>query len=430
MSIRMNDVLFYGGGECFQKFGTPIWHQNRDQDVVGVFTRSGTVGYFIDKDGILRNASANRIRTEWIGGVPYLLLERAGPGNSLYYSQVADSWTKLRTTVSTDATTAPDGTTTADKVLETAVTNTHYIQGATAFISPTDNTEQAFSYYLKQAERTEAQLAILRKDNTEATVWFDLAAGTVGTVSGATGRIESAGNGFYRCVIVADILSGATGPALRCYVGGGSETRSYAGDITKGIYVWQGDARTDQSFMDSPIPNVTTLPALRGGEAFYADFPHAAQAMTGLVEFVERGTALNTGGALGVLHIGNAGNTGAKLQVIKAGGANGYRLSHTNGTLTAAVSAAAAPAYGDVVRLRFVLYVDGSIAFGQSLNGAAEVVTTDATAVALTPWADARLYLNSRGATNVGTNAFASVKLARDEYSLADMDALFAYEAA
>ena len=162
--------------------------------------------------------------------------------NLLTYSEQFDNavWTKAQTTISANAVTAPDGTTTADKMVETAVTNVHgayqtftYVSGAT----------YSASVYAKQAERSWIYLGA---DTAAAeAVFFDLANGTVGAQgTGYVGSIQSVGDGWYRCTVT---ITQSTALPPNYFVVGvttANNTTSYLGDITKGVYLWGADLRT------------------------------------------------------------------------------------------------------------------------------------------------------------------------------------------
>lgn len=74
MSVAPRELLFYGGGECLSRFGTLVWRPNHAMDRAPTFTRAAAA-LFVDKNGVSRNAAANRLRIEWSGGEPGLLLE-------------------------------------------------------------------------------------------------------------------------------------------------------------------------------------------------------------------------------------------------------------------------------------------------------------------------------------------------------------------
>jgi hypothetical protein len=157
-------------------------------------------------------------------------------------------WSKNNLTVTADSSTAPDGTATADKIVESSATSVdHWIQRATAF----GTAQHAFSLYAKADERSALILRLYRSQNNWETAVFDLSSGVVSqTASGAgtgftgvSSAIEDAGNGWYRCSIIATtpgdtilafhVANAASGLVFSTF---GSIT--YTGDGTSGIFVW------------------------------------------------------------------------------------------------------------------------------------------------------------------------------------------------
>jgi hypothetical protein len=150
-------------------------------------------------------------------------------------------------------------------------------------------------------------------------------------------------------------------------------------------------------------------------------FPFRAppQASTWYVKFIERGTAATASG--GVLGIGNS--TNAALFVFSAGVSTGYRVLHRRGADVFA-TASAVPNAGDTVELRAVLSASGTVLLGQSVNGAAEVVTAASGANALaSAWSDTILTVNSRGPGSEGIGDFMSVRIAAGTQTLVTMRA-------
>ncbi|MFN9910996.1 MAG: hypothetical protein ACK53L_00340, partial [Pirellulaceae bacterium] len=121
--------------------------------------------------------------------------------NLLTYSEQFDNaaWTKDRVTVTANATTGPDGLTTADKVVDTAAgLNTYRIYNSL--------TLAGMSYVMRVwAKAAEYSWCYIRIGNA-LRAWYNLSNGTVGTVnSGLTASVENAGNGWYllTCTIAA-----------------------------------------------------------------------------------------------------------------------------------------------------------------------------------------------------------------------------------
>lgn len=171
--------------------------------------------------------------------------------NLLTFSEQFDNaaWSKGSSTITVNSVTAPDGTTTADSVIETATTAVHYLyQG-----SLVSGSTYAFSVYLKANTRNWAWIYNWSAADRRAS--FDLQNGVVGTVVGGTASIVSVGSGWYRCTFVSSVAgTGASGfgPA------NADNTYSYAGDGTSGIYAW--GAQLEQRASVTAYTPTTTQP--------------------------------------------------------------------------------------------------------------------------------------------------------------------------
>jgi hypothetical protein len=169
-----------------------------------------------------------------------------GPNNQALQSQTFDnaSWAKTNATVTANAVTAPDGTATADKLVEAATVGAHYV-GQT--LAPVGIPAVA-SVYAKAGERT--QLAIQLGSSSAG--YFNLSNGTV--VSGASAGISDAGNGWYRCWV-----SGTPSNQNFLLYTAVAGSVSYSGDSTSGIFIWgaQLEAVTYQTTPSTYYPTTT-----------------------------------------------------------------------------------------------------------------------------------------------------------------------------
>lgn len=154
-------------------------------------------------------------------------------------------WTKSRSSVTSNATAAPDGTTTADKLVEdNTAAQTHYIQ-STAITKAASSITYTFSIYLKADTRSRVIISLLNTAFTNgAQTTCDLTgAGSVSgtatfgagyTVAGA--KITQLPNSWYRCSITA---STDTTAAVRAQVALHNGTSNfYNGDNSSGLYLW------------------------------------------------------------------------------------------------------------------------------------------------------------------------------------------------
>lgn len=201
-----------------------------------------------------------------------LALEPAGT-NLFVRSQEFDnaSWVKARATVTANATTAPDGTLTADKIVEDATAaNTHNL---TQIATLADNTTYLFSAAMAPSERTWGHLRVLNKAGTDMTAYINLATGAVGIVSGGltvTTPIQLA-NGFWQWGVSFTSGAGATTPLMIFGPAAGNGLRSYNGDGASGIFAWGADLKAE-SVLSSYVPT-TTAAAARGLPVFTETVP-------------------------------------------------------------------------------------------------------------------------------------------------------------
>lgn len=156
--------------------------------------------------------------------------------NLLTYTEQFDNagWIKTRSSITTNSAVAPDGSSTADKIVEDTATGTHAVSQSVTIAATTAYT---LTCYAKKSERP---ALVLQFPSTPfgATVlsYFDLETGTIGTFQNCTASISNAGNGWYRCSITATSTVGGAG-TVAIYASL-TNTNSYSGDGTRGIFIW------------------------------------------------------------------------------------------------------------------------------------------------------------------------------------------------
>ncbi len=160
-----------------------------------------------------------------------------GRVNLLKYTEEFDNgfWSKNQSTVSSNLIVAPDGTNTADKIVESNTNSNHYVQGTATL----NGTALTGTCYIKAGERTFVRLRI-NGSSSSVRAWFNLSNGTVDSVdAGGTASIEDAGNGWYRCQLteINNTTSGTGGLQVFLQTAGSFQT-SYQGDGSSGVYVW------------------------------------------------------------------------------------------------------------------------------------------------------------------------------------------------
>jgi len=186
------------------------------------FTRT-TSGTFVGSNGLIQTTPASV--------------------NLLTFTQEFDNavWGKSATTVTTNTTTAPDGTSTADTVTETVANNFHAVSAGFTF---TNGVTYTISIFAKQGSGTRIlQLYPSFSQGGNSGSVFNLVNGTVVTTAGTgsgVGAITNAGNGWYRCSHT--FVCQASGTNTIFY--GLAQTTAnalnfvYTGDGTSGIFLW------------------------------------------------------------------------------------------------------------------------------------------------------------------------------------------------
>jgi hypothetical protein len=181
-----------------------------------------------------------------------ILVEEART-NLLTYSEQLDNgiWTKTGSTISANATTAPDGTLTADKL---QVANTASSQKNVGQTVGAISTTYADTVYAKASELS--WLVINQYDGSDRRTWFNLSNGTVGTTAaGTTATIEALSNGWYRCRAVR--LMGTGSIQLVLNVADADNSAVFVGTVGQGIFIW-GAQREAGAFATSYIPTIAS----------------------------------------------------------------------------------------------------------------------------------------------------------------------------
>lgn len=244
------------------------------------FTRNSTATYF-GSDGLLKIAAANEPRIDHdpvTGECKGFLVEEART-NRLTYSEQFDnvSWTKLNATVTANAVVAPDGTLTADKLVENTSNAAHFLYQDTPSIAA--NTVSTGTVFAQLGERRYLQLRVTDPSNANNHVRavFDLQTGTVtetmnvGVASGGVASIDPDGAGRYRCSVSGiPSTSPGIGTRLEIYLmSAPAGTAVYTGNGISGIYIWGAQLEAN-AFPTSYIPTPATFTS-RNSTATYFD---------------------------------------------------------------------------------------------------------------------------------------------------------------
>lgn len=214
------------------------WVSKSQAEVKAVVDAGGTNSFMLDFD------DATNLTT---------LGYDCSTSNYCTYSEQFDNaaWVKYQSSITANAVTAPDSTTTADKLVETATTGDHQVYQN---IAAADSTDYCFSVYAKAGEKSTLRMYLQNKAGTYNYSDFNLATGTLGSGTGVTAKISVVGSGWYRCSVSANSGTGATSSPAAIL----SHSTTGTGDGTSGLYIWGAQLEARAISPSEYIATVTT----------------------------------------------------------------------------------------------------------------------------------------------------------------------------
>lgn len=219
--------------------------------------RAGATATRVNSSGLIESVAANVPRWDWAegGSCPSLLIEPQRTNVALRSEEFDNAaWTKSNATISADATTSPDGTANADKLVEDSSNNIHF--AGQTFSAVGSDTVYTASVFAKQSERNWIAVQVADASNFAAN--FDLDNGVVGTIQSnvTSAKITDFGNGWYHCSVTATVTTG-TAPRVGVYLGDADNNLVYLGDGSSGAFIWGAQLETG-SYATSYIPTVAS----------------------------------------------------------------------------------------------------------------------------------------------------------------------------
>jgi hypothetical protein len=243
-------LIDYGstGSAYITSDGTHTLYGTYDQDTFEIYksaTFSGNVTNISVKE-ILRD---NVPRIDYTGGgCPHILAEPQRTNLIPYSEDFSNaSWTKVGSSVTPNATTSPDGTINADKLVENTSTGGHQIQSIT---SASNSTIYTTSVFVKYAGREWIRFTDAQSSNR---IHFNTLTGVFGTISGTVIDYNKTAleNGWYKLSFTTTSVASAYTP--RIALAEADNDVSYTGDGVSGVYIY-GCSLEVGSYPTSYIP--------------------------------------------------------------------------------------------------------------------------------------------------------------------------------
>jgi hypothetical protein len=187
--------------------------------------------------------------------------------NLLLRSQEFDNgavWAASRATITANATTAPDGSVTAEKLVENSSTNTHRVYQAVSKAG--SSIQYTASMFFKAAERTFAHLRMTDSiEDDRAGVGINLSTGEVGTpyvgggspFTSVSASSQALADGWYRLILTATTDTDTTVQVWAFTADGlTSASCSTVGNGVNGVFLWGAQLETG-STATAYIPTTT-----------------------------------------------------------------------------------------------------------------------------------------------------------------------------
>jgi len=190
------------------------------------------------------------------------------------------TWVKNDTTVQGNVGLAPDGTTTADRVIPTAASAQHKVTQNLAvggtFVGGVWAKAAGYDWILLQ--------------HSGGYAWFDVANGVVGTVVDVPGAtITPADNGYYLCKLDPDVGVGSGG-SVNIWVVNANGATTITGDGTSGVDMW--GAQLNEASLGGMVDN----PHAAAGFETYVKTTTAIKYLSRLNSYYWNGSAFVKGG--------------------------------------------------------------------------------------------------------------------------------------
>jgi len=209
----------------------------------------------VNSSGLIESVSSNVPRLDYTNGTcPSILVEPQRTNLTLQSENLGTTWYTAGGALTLNATTAPDGNTTADKIKADTSTGVHVYQQT---LTVSNATVYTMSVYVKAAEYTYFELAdtsSLKGQTFNLTAKTISAPQTAGVGTATSSKITDVGNGWLRCSIT--YTTSSTTVLFRISLSNGTST-TFTGDNTSGLFAWGAQLEAGSN-ATSYIPTVAS----------------------------------------------------------------------------------------------------------------------------------------------------------------------------
>ena len=370
------------------------------------FTRASTATR-VNSKGLIEAVVSGVPRIDYdpvTGACKGLLIEEART-NLLTYSEQFDNaaWTKTRSSISANATASPDGTTTADKMVEDATaSSSHEAIGSATVVASTVYT---YSIFAKADTRSIFVATLSGVFSTAQSIAFTLIGNGTVTVLGGTsaGAITALPNGWYRCTVTTVPAPSSGSALLYTYLATAATIPgiSYTGDGISGLFIWGAQLEAG-AFPTSYIPTVASQVTRAADAASMTGTNFSSWYRQDEGSFVA-GSVIDNVTKSGRIFCVDDGSTSNQLDVTAAG--NQFALETVVSGAYASAGASSTFSTGTVIAA--VAYRNDSTFENIAVNGVNNTGTSIAIPVTLS---------NLRIGHQVGGTAFSNRHIARLTY--------------
>jgi len=212
---------------------TPTVYMYKKNNIATVLDSTITIdrggpAYFKDIHGTAVLETADFPREESDGW----LVEPAGTNLVLESETFDTTWVQSNLTVSADAVASPNGSVTADQLIEDGAATVKDISQAVTVVN---STAHALTVFAKPNGRD--WIYLQDTANSSDGAYFDVTNGVIGTVDGGiVAKIDRWIDGYYKCSI--ESTSTSTSGGMKIQLADADAGGSYSGDSSSGVYLW------------------------------------------------------------------------------------------------------------------------------------------------------------------------------------------------